>query len=51
MYNLKFDLALLGEENVVYKDVNIDFNGECLFNGKQILSVKPAAANLPFTKC
>ena len=26
MYNLKFDLALLGEENVVYKDVNIDFN-------------------------
>lgn len=25
MYNLKFDLALLDEESVIYRDVNIDF--------------------------
>lgn len=31
MYNLKFDLALSGKENVVYKDVKIDFkNGDII---------------------
>ena len=62
MYNLKFDLALLGEENVVYKDVNIDFNygdiiniigetgcGKSTFYKMLMGSVKPASGIISST--